>query len=127
MSRLAHRRVARLIGMMLASVVLVAGDVRADYSVPVYVAVVGTGNVKLFVSAGSVVPCDSSSNTRLFDGWAAAGRTFVLQSPWSCVCETHTTGAFRETNYTPPQVVCQQINPASGMFYPYIALGISTE
>lgn len=118
---------ARLIGMMLATVTLVASDVRADYAVPVYLAVVGTGSVKVLVAAGSVVPCDSSSNTRLFDGWAPAGRTVFLQSPSSCVCETHTKGAFRETNYSPPQIVCQQIDPASGLFYPYIAIGVSTE
>lgn len=120
---------ARLVWTLVVLSALVTSDARAQsgYAVPVYVAVVGTGSIKLFVGAGSVVPCDSSSNVRLVDQWVAAGRTFVLSSPESCVCETHTIGAFRETNFTPPQVVCQQINPTTGMFYPYITLAISTD
>ncbi len=119
----------RLACMLFAAVGLVASDVRADvpYTVPVYVTVAGSGSVRVLVAAGDVVPCDSSSNMRIFDGWAAAGRTFFLQSPWPCVCEQHTYGSFRETNFTPPQVVCQQVNPVTGVPYPFIAIAVSTD
>jgi hypothetical protein len=115
--------------MLFALVALVTGDVHADvpYTLPVYVTVTGTGSIRLLVASGDVVPCDSSSNMRLFDGRAEAGRTLFLQSPWPCVCEQHTYGSFRETNFTPPQVVCQQVNPVTGVPYPFVAIPVSTD
>src|SRR5690242_18701673 len=103
---------ARMVGLLVLGLGVVTGDARANgYVVPVYVAVVGSGQIRLLVTAGNTVPCDSSANTRIIENRVEASRTFVVQSPSSCVCETHTTGAFRETHFTPPRVVCQQIDP----------------
>ncbi len=114
---------------LIAVLGLATSDVRAEpqYSVPVYVTVVGTGSIRLRMAAGSTVPCDSSSNVGLYDGWVSAGRTWLVQSPWSCVCEQHTSGAFRETDFSPSQIYCQQFDPATGFYYPSIALTISTD
>ncbi len=119
----------RLAYVLFAVTALATSDVRAeaDDSLPVYVTVVGTGRIRLRIAAGSTVPCDSSSNVALYDGWVSAGRTWLVQSPWSCVCEQHTSGAFRETDFTPSQIHCQQFNPATGVYYPYITLMVSTD
>ncbi len=118
----------RLAHALFAVLGLATSDARAEvYSLPVYITVVGTGSVRLLVSAGDTVPCDSSGDVRLVDGWVSAGQTLALQSPWPCICEQHTTGAFRETNFTPPQMVCQQINPFTGVPYPYLTMTVSTD
>lgn len=104
------------------------GDARAQpWSVPVYVSVVGSGSIRVRVAAGDTVPCDSSRNAPLFDGLMSAGTTTQLQSPYACICEQHTHGAFREVDWTTSQIWCQQIDPRTGLFVPYIAITVSSE
>jgi len=57
----------------------------------------------------------------------SAGTTTELQSPYACICEQHTRGAFREVDWSTSQMWCQQLDPRSGLFVPYIAITVSTE
>jgi len=103
-------------------------DARAQpWSVPVYVSVVGSGSIRVRVAAGDIVPCDSSSNLPLFDGRMSAGTTTELQSPYGCICEQHTHGAFREVDWTPSQIWCQQVDPRTELPVPFIAITVSSE
>ncbi len=90
----------RPLGLAVAVFVL-APQLRTDNGIPVYVSVIGRGEIRVLLAAGGVVPCDSSSNTLLFDGKMAAGRFYVLSSPQTIVCERHTYGAFREAGWSP--------------------------
>jgi hypothetical protein len=116
--------------LVLAAVAMAVapGDARAQpWTIPVYVSVVGSGVVRVSVAAGNVVPCDSSTNVPLFDGRMSAGTTTVLASPYGCICERHTHGAFREVDFTTPQIWCQQIDVRTGLYRPYIAIALSTD
>lgn len=86
---------------ILLAILAFAPQLRADNAIPVYVSVTGSGEIRVLLAAGGVVPCDSTSNVRLFDGRMAAGRYYVLSSPQTIVCERHTYGAFRDAGWSP--------------------------
>ena len=90
---------------LLAVVLVVAGsllasDVSADppRKIPVSVAVVGHGSIRLVVSDGASRPCEAADHV-LFRGHATAGEEIKLVSATGSVCVDHTYGAFRESQW----------------------------
>ncbi len=77
-----------------------ARDASAEPSIAVRVSVMGRGSIRLRIADGSVVPCSSSSNKMLFDGWVSAGTTLAFRSRTASVCYEHTYGSFRRTNWS---------------------------
>lgn len=85
-------------------IALASEPARADAPMPVYVTVVGTGQIRVILAAGGTVPCDSTSNRLFFDGKLSAGQTYAFTSPSPLVCERHTYGAFREQQWSPDYI-----------------------
>lgn len=89
----------RALGWLLLPVVFGIHDASAS-TVPVYVTVRGTGSIRVLLTGGRVMPCDSSSNAPIYDGWLEAGRTYSFASASVYACERHTTGHFRQVGWT---------------------------
>jgi hypothetical protein len=93
-------RLAVAAGLILGS--LATRDVAADGStatVPVSVAVVGEGRIRLMVADGTSRPCDSSDDRMLFFGYAKPGDEIKLASATGSVCVDHTYGSLRESQW----------------------------
>jgi len=85
-----------------ASFAPVPADAGADF--PVFVTVVGHGAIRLRLAAGRAGPCDSSANRMIFDGWVDVGiHSWPTGSDF--VCYEHTSGAWREANWSVAQLV----------------------
>jgi hypothetical protein len=80
-----------------ASTTAVPADAGADW--PVSIVVVGHGAIRLRLAAGRTMPCDSSSNRMLFDGWVGVGR-YEWATGTDVVCFEHTSGALRESDWS---------------------------
>ena len=72
----------------------------AAVEIPSIVTVSGTGSIRVLLAAGTTIPCDSTSNVPIFDGWLDAGRTYTFVSPQLHVCERHTHGVMRTGDWT---------------------------
>lgn len=88
--------------LVIASLVtlLVAPTALAAEPFPVVVTVQGEGSIRVVLAAGSTTPCDSTSNTLMFDGRLEAGHSYGFMSPDPIVCERHTRGALREVDWS---------------------------
>ena len=126
----------KVVALGVLTLALWVSDVPADtvLQVPVSVSVVGSGSIRVRIATmvgggrrGPSMPCDSSDNLGLYDGYVSAGQTINLSSPGPCVCEQHTYGAFRETNYTTSRVTCLIRDPVTGVLSPRINLSLSTD
>ena len=72
--------------------------------VPVSVTIVGHGAIRFRLAEGTTAPCDSSRNRVTYDGWLAPGvYAFPTLSP--SVCYEHTSGAFRDVNWSQGTIV----------------------
>ena len=77
---------------------------HAQMVVPVRVSIVGHGAVRFRLAEGTTAPCDSSRNRVTFDGWLEPGLyAFPTVSP--SVCYEHTSGAFRDVNWSTGTIV----------------------
>ncbi len=76
-----------------------AAPADANMPVPVTVAVVGRGEIRLLVADGTSRPCDSSDGRVLFNGHARAGDEVKLVSTTGSVCVDHTYGSLRESQW----------------------------
>lgn len=85
-----------------ASVAAIPADAGTDF--PLYVVVVGHGAIRLRLAAGRITPCDSRDNHMLFDGWVGVG-TYRWATSSDFVCIQHTSGAFRELDWSTSQLI----------------------
>lgn len=83
-----------------AFVLSLAPTALASEPLPVFVTVTGEGSIRVLLTSGATVPCDSSSNVVLFDGKLEAGNTYAFQSASPIVCERHTRGSLREVDWS---------------------------
>ncbi len=67
--------------------------------VPITVAVVGSGEIRLIVADGASRPCDASDNHVLFNRQVRAGDEITLSSSVGSVCVDHTFGALRQSQW----------------------------
>ena len=125
----------KVVALGVLTLALWVSDVPADtiLAVPVSVSVVGSGSIRVRIAtrvgsrSAPSMPCDSLDNLRLYEGYVSAGQTIDFSSPGLCVCEQHTYGAFRETNYTTSRVTCLIRDPVTGVLSPRINLSLSTD
>jgi hypothetical protein len=96
MSRLGALRVIAG-GAVLCATHAAPADTSAP--VPVTVAVVGHGEIRLLVADGTARPCDSSDGRVLFNGHVKAGDEIKLLSLTGSVCVDHTYGSLRESQW----------------------------
>lgn len=68
----------------------------------------GDGRVRLEVAAGNTTPCDSSTNTKLFDGPINGGQTIKFTRPEECACIRSTTKKFPNSGWSTPGLVCRK-------------------
>jgi hypothetical protein len=100
--------VRRAVLLLLLGPVFVSDDASAAEPTPVVIAMQGEGRVRLEVTAGRAMPCDSSANTPLFDGWIAGGDVFNATTTEECVCVRHTTKAFPSSGWSTPGLACRK-------------------
>lgn len=101
------RRALVLLVVLLAPA-FVSDDASAAEPTPVVVIMNGEGRVRMEVSAGRAIPCDSSANTPLFDGWINGGQVFTATTPEECVCVRHTTKKFPSSGWSTPGLACRK-------------------
>lgn len=101
-------RRALLLLVCLVAPALSSDDASAAEPVPVVVTMAGEGRVRLEVTAGRAVPCDSTANTPLFDGWIAGGQVFTATTTEECVCVRHTTRKFPSSGWSTPGLACRK-------------------
>ena len=104
-------RVTRVVGLLLVSFFapfLVSDDASAAEPTAVVITMTGTARVRLEVSAGRGMPCDSSANTPLFDGWMTGGQVFNAMTTEECVCVRNTTKAFPSSGWSAPGLACRK-------------------
>jgi hypothetical protein len=101
-------RRALLVLLSLLAVTAVSDDAGAAEPTPVVVTMKGKGRVRLEVAAGSTLPCDSSANTPLFDGWIEGGQVFNSATTEACVCVRHTSKSFPTSGWSTPGLACRK-------------------
>ena len=90
----------RLPLLIAVAFTLLAPTALASEPLPVIVTVYGEGSIRVFLSAGATLPCDSTSNTVMFDGKLEAGKSYGFQAADISVCERHTRGTLREVDWS---------------------------
>jgi hypothetical protein len=96
---------AGLVGLGLLAT---AGDLNANEPTPVVVTMGGSAELRVQITAGLTVPCDSDTNRPVFDGRMKPGDTLSTTIAGECICVRHTTAAFRETGWTTPALLCRR-------------------
>lgn len=81
--------------------------------VPINLAVVGQGAIRVRLSAGQTAPCDSSDDKPIFDGSLTPGR-YVFQTAVPNVCLQHTYGQLRDTRWSSPLILPTVLETRSG-------------
>ena len=95
--------------VLLGSCVLMApGALHADEPTPVVVTMGGGDRLRVQVSEGLTMPCDSSNNRMLFDDRLGPGETFRASIAGECVCLRHTTSPFRNVDWTTSGLACRK-------------------
>lgn len=77
-------------------------DSAASAPLRVEVTVVGQGAVRVLVSEGHVVPCESLENRPILNEWMAPGPPLVFSIAGDCACVEHTYGSFRDAQWSLP-------------------------
>ena len=95
-------------GVALLGMLFVSDDANAAEPTPVVVMMNGEGHVRLEVSAGTALPCDSSANAPLFDGWIEGGQVFTATTTEACVCVRHTNKKFPSSGWSTAGLVCRK-------------------
>jgi len=92
------RRYART-ALALGGVALATGDVRGDERLPVEIRIVGPKAVRVILSEGSIMPCDSM-NDRLLVREKLEPGTLIQTSTASSICLQHTVAPFTDSDWT---------------------------
>jgi hypothetical protein len=75
-------------------------DTAASEPYRVEVNVVGTGSIRVRISEGHVIPCESLENRPVLTEWMAPGAPRVFFVSDDCICVEHTYGSFREAEWS---------------------------
>lgn len=91
---------------------LAAGDARgeSEIAVPVEVTMLGPGAVRVRVSEGMAMPCDSSESHLIIDGKYEPGEVLRGSSSEDCVCVQHTYEPFADIDWSDAKVICRPMN-----------------
>jgi hypothetical protein len=100
------RRLIAVLGP--AAIVLSAARGLATEPTPVVVTMGGNARLRVQVSEGLAMPCDSSNNRSLFDGQLGPNETFRASIGGECICVRHTTSPFRVTDWTTSGLLCRK-------------------
>ncbi len=92
----------------IGAIVLTSAGSLATEPAPVVVTMNGSARLRVQVSEGLTMPCDSLNNRMLFDGQLSPGETFRTTIGGECVCVRNTTSPFREVDWTTPGLVCRK-------------------
>jgi hypothetical protein len=89
-----------LAALLIALAAVLPSHVRAeDSATKVTIASVGPKKFRVRVAAGSVIPCESSANTQLFEGPLEPGASVSFTSPQGLVCVQQTYEDFPEVGW----------------------------
>src|ERR1700753_2935989 len=81
----------------------VPSSARADEPAwPVAIYSTGPEHVRVRVATGAGLPCSSTLNRVLFEGFVEPEQTVLLRTPEVPICVEHTYGAFPDTEWSPP-------------------------
>lgn len=91
---------------------LAAGDAHAESesAVPVEVTMLGPGAVRVRVSEGMAMPCDSSDARVIILGKYEPGEVLQATSSEDCVCVQHTYEPFSDTDWSDAKLICRPMN-----------------
>jgi hypothetical protein len=100
------RRIARLLPLLAAAIVLPVRSATAepDEPTPVKISVIGTGEIRILVADGASRPCDASGNKVLLSEHVKAGDEIELTSFTGSICVDHTYGEMRESEWAGPEI-----------------------
>lgn len=94
-------RTAFVLAVINGIAVLVSSDAKADTPCPVVVTMSGRASVRIQLAEGNTIPCDSSHNRMLFDGWITPGSALNTQINGACVCVCNTVDSFPRNGWSP--------------------------
>ena len=99
---------ARALGIVGALVVTVGGTAAAapPKPAPVIVTMQSHGRVRVQVSEGTTMPCDSTDDRMLFDATLGPDESFQSSIAGRCICVRHTTDAFPQNGWTTSKLAC---------------------
>lgn len=92
----------------LGAIVVTTSRGLATEPAPVVITMGGHARLRVQVSEGLTMPCDSQNNRALFDGRLSPGETFRASIGGECVCVRHTTSPFRDVDWTSPGLACRK-------------------
>ena len=94
--------------LALVTITTLAPSIHSDDSASrVVVKSIGPRAVRIRIAAGTVFPCDSLANDRLYEGKPDIGASVTLASAAECVCIEHTLEPFVDIGWSPPRVQCR--------------------
>jgi hypothetical protein len=92
---------------LLVMAALTSTDARSFSAAPIMVTVDVPKPVRMRVSSGPALPCDSSTNVPLFEGTVTPRSQFSIANDAVCACWQHTDPAFPDNGWSAPQVTCR--------------------
>lgn len=98
------------LGSLLGTAVAADARAESEVPVPVVVTIIGSSAVRVRVSAGMAMPCDSSESRGLIDGKYDPGEVVRATSTEDCVCVQHTYEPFTDTDWSDAKLVCRPMN-----------------
>ncbi|MBX3187979.1 MAG: hypothetical protein KF819_13230 [Labilithrix sp.] len=103
------RRTGFVLGAAALGLGLILADERADADgvAPVHVSLAGTRRVRVQITEGGTLPCDSADNRKLFDGFMSPGETFHGRTAGECVCVRNTRPPFTNVDWSTSQLACR--------------------
>ena len=100
---------------LLGAALLAPGDVEAQPAGwPVMITGLGPKTIRVQLSGGTALPCDSSRNVPLFSGKLAPGTALSLSTPFSSVCFAQTYDNCPDVNWSVSRIYrVPQVCPAA--------------
>ena len=95
------------IAILLGTIGVSGTELSAQNLTPITITMVGPGAILVEVAAGTVRPCDSSSNQQLYRARMLPADTVTFQSPTRCVCWRQTYDNFPDANWSASQISCK--------------------
>jgi len=81
--------------------------------VPINLAVVGQGAIRVRLAAGVTTPCSSSNDKPIFDGSLTPGQ-YVFRTAAPSGCVEHTFGQFRDNQWSSPLILATLVETRNG-------------
>ena len=83
-------------------------------SAPVVVTMQSRGRVRVQVSEGVTMPCDSFDDRMIFDGMLGPNESYRSSIASRCVCVRHTTDSFPRIEWRTSQLACRPVYCPNG-------------